>query len=96
VSLLAPVAGLGRATLGLLAALGRVAFFAGQVLSHMLRPPFYLREFLHAVMQIGWFSLPVVGMTAVFTGGALGADGGRAGGKLDRGRDRHHEGDGTD
>ena len=70
-SLLAPVAGLGRATLGLLAALGRIAFFAGQVLSHMLRPPFYLREFLHAVMQIGWFSLPVVGMTAVFTGGAL-------------------------
>jgi phospholipid/cholesterol/gamma-HCH transport system permease protein len=71
VSLLAPVAGLGRATLGLLAALGRVAFFSGQVVSHMLRPPFYLREFLHAVMQIGWFSLPVVGMTAVFTGGAL-------------------------
>ena len=70
-SLLAPVAGLGRATLGLLAALGRIAFFTGQVLSHMLRPPFYLREFLHAVMQIGWFSLPVVGMTAVFTGGAL-------------------------
>jgi len=71
VSLLAPVAGLGRATLGLLAALGRIVFFTGQVLSHMLRPPFYLREFLHAVMQIGWFSLPVVGMTAVFTGGAL-------------------------
>lgn len=69
--LLAPVAGLGRATLGLLAALGRIAFFTGQVLSHMLRPPFYLREFLHAVMQIGWFSLPVVGLTAVFTGGAL-------------------------
>jgi phospholipid/cholesterol/gamma-HCH transport system permease protein len=37
----------------------------------MLRPPFYVREFLHAVLQIGWFSLPVVGMTAVFTGGAL-------------------------
>jgi phospholipid/cholesterol/gamma-HCH transport system permease protein len=71
VRLLAPVAGLGRATLGLLAALGRIAFFTGQVLSHMLRPPFYLREFLHAVMQIGWFSLPVVGLTAVFTGGAL-------------------------
>ena len=70
-SLLAPVAGLGRATLGLLAAVGRIVFFAGQVLSHMLRPPFYYREFLHAVMQIGWFSLPVVGMTAVFTGGAL-------------------------
>lgn len=70
-SLLAPVAGLGRATLSLLGAIGRIASFAGQVLSHMLRPPFYVREFLHAVLQIGWFSLPVVGMTAVFTGGAL-------------------------
>jgi len=37
----------------------------------MLRPPFYVREFLHAVLHIGWFSLPVVGLTAVFTGGAL-------------------------
>jgi phospholipid/cholesterol/gamma-HCH transport system permease protein len=71
VSPLAPVARLGRTTLGLLAAIGRIALFAGQVLSHLLRPPFYLREFGHAVLQIGWFSLPVVGMTAVFTGGAL-------------------------
>ena len=70
-SLTAFLAGLGRRVLGFLAALGRAAVFAMQVLSHLFRPPFYLREFLHAVMQIGWFSLPVVGMTAVFTGGAL-------------------------
>lgn len=68
---LAPVAHLGRAVLWALGAIGRVVFFAGTVVSHMLRPPFYLREFAHAVMQIGWFSLPVVGMTAIFTGGAL-------------------------
>ncbi len=70
-TVLAPVARLGRSVLGLLAAIGRVAGFAAEVLSHMLRPPFYLREFGHAVLQIGWFSLPVVGMTAIFTGGAL-------------------------
>ncbi len=70
-TLLAPVARLGRATLGALAATGRIAIFAGQVLGHALRPPFYLREFGHAVLQIGWFSLPVVGLTAIFTGGAL-------------------------
>ena len=58
-------------TLGLLAELGRVAIFAGQVVSHIFRPPFYPRELLAALMQIGWFSLPVVGMTALFTGGAL-------------------------
>ncbi|WP_373289008.1 MlaE family ABC transporter permease [Gemmobacter aquaticus] len=58
-------------TLGMLASFGRVAIFAADVVSHLLRPPFYPREFLQALMQIGWFSLPVVGMTALFTGGAL-------------------------
>ena len=70
-SLLYPVAHLGRMTLGLLAELGRVAIFAGAVVSHIFRPPFYPRELFAALMQIGWFSLPVVGMTALFTGGAL-------------------------
>lgn len=70
-SLLSPLAALGRMVLGLLASLGRIAIFAGQVVSHLFRPPWYPREFLHALMQIGWFSLPVVGLTALFTGGAL-------------------------
>ncbi len=70
-SILSPVAAIGRVTLGILSHIGAVAIFAGQVLSHVLRPPFYPREFLHALMQIGWFSLPVVGLTALFTGGAL-------------------------
>lgn len=70
-SILSPVAAIGRVTLGILSHIGAVAIFAGQVLSHVLRPPYYPREFLHALMQIGWFSLPVVGLTALFTGGAL-------------------------
>lgn len=70
-ALTAPLAALGRPVLAALAAIGRVAFFAATVIGHMVRPPFYPREFLHALMQIGWFSLPVVGLTAVFTGGAL-------------------------
>ncbi|WP_246566962.1 MlaE family ABC transporter permease [Gemmobacter fulva] len=57
--------------LAAMASLGRVVIFAAQVVSHILRPPFYPREFAHALMQIGWFSLPVVGLTALFTGGAL-------------------------
>ncbi|APZ54549.1 MlaE family ABC transporter permease [Salipiger abyssi] len=67
----APLALLGRAVLRVLAAAGRVALFAGDALSHILRPPFYGRELLQALLQIGWLSLPVVGLTAVFTGGAL-------------------------
>ena len=69
--LTAPLAAIGRATLALLAATGRVTLFALQIISHLFRPPFYPREFGQALMQIGWFSLPVVGLTAVFTGGAL-------------------------
>ncbi|MDI3334978.1 ABC transporter permease [Defluviimonas aestuarii] len=70
-SVLAPIAALGRLVLSGLAMLGRIAIFAGETLSHLVRPPFYPKEFLAALMQIGWFSLPVVGMTALFTGGAL-------------------------
>ncbi|SEW21047.1 phospholipid/cholesterol/gamma-HCH transport system permease protein [Aliiroseovarius sediminilitoris] len=66
-----PLAALGRATLGFLAMVGRVAIFAGQSLSHIVRPPFYPREFLNALLNIGYFSLPVVGLTAIFTGAAL-------------------------
>ena len=62
---------LGRPVLQVLAAIGRLALFSGAILSHLVRPPFYPREFLTALMQIGWFSLPMVGLTALFTGGAL-------------------------
>ncbi|MCB1389195.1 MAG: ABC transporter permease [Rhodobacteraceae bacterium] len=37
----------------------------------MLRPPYHLRELAAQLVQIGWLSLPVVGMTALFTGAAL-------------------------
>jgi len=65
------LAGIGRPVLAALAGLGRIALYAGQTLLHLLRPPFYLREFLSALLQVGWLSLPVVGLTAIFTGGAL-------------------------
>ncbi|WGT49990.1 MlaE family ABC transporter permease [Thioclava nitratireducens] len=66
-----PLATLGRATLALLAQTGRLSRFVSETLSHLLRPPFYLREFWLACLNIGWLSLPVVGMTALFTGAAL-------------------------
>ncbi len=65
------LAALGRAVLRGLAGLGRVAIFAGAVVSHLLRPPFYPGEFARQLLAIGWLSLPVVGLTALFTGGAL-------------------------
>ncbi|WP_264213135.1 MlaE family ABC transporter permease [Leisingera thetidis] len=65
------LARLGRTALASLAAVGRAALFALRAFSHMVRPPYYPREFLHALLNIGWLSLPVVGLTAIFTGGAL-------------------------
>lgn len=65
------LAQIGRPILAVLAAFGRVTLFAFDTIRHLLSPPFYRREFAVALVQIGWFSLPVVGLTAFFTGGAL-------------------------
>ncbi len=66
-----PLAQIGRAVLDALAAVGHFTIWLGLVLSHSVRPPFYGREFRGALIQIGFLSLPVVGLTALFTGGAL-------------------------
>ncbi|MBO6855158.1 MAG: ABC transporter permease [Marivivens sp.] len=65
------LAAIGATVLAALAAIGRIAIFTAQALSHLFRPPYYPREFAVALLQIGYFSLPVVGLTAIFTGGAL-------------------------
>ncbi len=70
-SIAAPIALLGRSVLAMLAAIGRVSIYTGKAVSHLIRPPFYPREFFLALLNIGWLSLPVVGLTALFTGGAL-------------------------
>ena len=69
--ILAPVSALGRSVLGALAAIGRVTLFALSAVSHLARPPLYGRELGGAILSIGFFSLPVVGLTALFTGAAL-------------------------
>jgi phospholipid/cholesterol/gamma-HCH transport system permease protein len=69
--LTAPLAALGRIVLGALAAIGRLTHYAAGTVMCLVRPPFYHREFLAALLQVGWLSLPVVGLTSLFTGGAL-------------------------
>ncbi|WP_415402628.1 MlaE family ABC transporter permease [Tateyamaria sp. SN3-11] len=65
------LAAIGRTFLAILAAIGRVSLFGWSTLTHTIRPPFYPREFGIALLHVGWLSLPVVGLTAIFTGGAL-------------------------
>lgn len=62
---------IGRAFLGLLAFIGSLSLFVGSAVSHCFRPPVYGYHILRQMMRIGYFSLPVVGLTAFFTGGAL-------------------------
>jgi phospholipid/cholesterol/gamma-HCH transport system permease protein len=69
--LTAPLAVVGRSVMGLLGNSGRVAIFFAHVVSHLFRPPWYPRELAQQLLHIGWLSLPVVGLTALFTGGAL-------------------------
>ena len=69
--ILAPLATIGRSVMRLLTGVGRDSIYACATVSHLYRPPIYPREFLIQLMQIGFLSLPVVGLTALFTGGAL-------------------------
>jgi phospholipid/cholesterol/gamma-HCH transport system permease protein len=69
--LLETLAALGRAVLGLCAATGRVAIFGASGVSHIVRPPFHPRLFLRAFLEFAYFSLPVVALTAVFSGMVL-------------------------
>lgn len=68
---LAPVGSVGRSTLNLLRTAGKVAMFAARGIAAVFTPPVFFGQFLRQVLSIGYFSLPVVGLTAVFTGAAL-------------------------
>ena len=65
-----PIA-VGKFVIAGLRATGRLTLFAGQALWRTLLPPYYPARLLEQMLLIGWFSLPVVGLTALFTGSAL-------------------------
>ncbi len=66
-----PLQPVGRLFLGFLATTGRLVIFTGVALSYCVRPPFYVRNTLRQMLEIGYFSLPVVGLTAIFSGMVL-------------------------
>lgn len=65
------LAALGAVVIGLFATLGRLVRFAGTALARTVAPPWYPAQIVQQMLVIGWFSLPVVGLTALFTGSAL-------------------------
>jgi phospholipid/cholesterol/gamma-HCH transport system permease protein len=66
-----PLAIIGRLFLGFLATFGRLCIFTGTAVSHCAAPPFYVGLIGRQMVAIGYYSLPVVGLTALFTGAVL-------------------------
>ncbi len=66
-----PFAHIGRATIATLAEIGRFSAFTGRAAAAIVSPPFFIGQFLRQCLAIGYFSLPVIGITAVFIGAAL-------------------------
>lgn len=65
------LAGLGRVVMGVSAMVGALVLFAGNALGQLFRPPYHPRQFLRHFVEIAYFSLPVVALTALFTGMVL-------------------------
>ncbi len=66
-----PLAQIGRVVLHLLAEAGRLALFLRDAVLVGLLPRWYVRQMVFQFVRIGYNSLPVVGLTAFFTGGVL-------------------------
>ncbi|MEX0645255.1 MAG: ABC transporter permease [Parvularculaceae bacterium] len=65
------VAAVGSGTLAVIREVGRVSLFAVRGALAWLSGPFYWRAFFGSALRIGFNSLPVIGLTAIFTGAAL-------------------------
>ncbi len=61
----------GRFILGIFESIGRVSIFAGKGLHAMFTPKWHTRQIRRQIIEVGFYSLPVVGLTAIFTGMVL-------------------------
>jgi phospholipid/cholesterol/gamma-HCH transport system permease protein len=66
-----PLALIGRTFLEFLSVVGRLSRFAIRGVKHCFMPPFYLRQTFKQFLDIGYYSLPVVGLPTLFTGMVL-------------------------
>jgi phospholipid/cholesterol/gamma-HCH transport system permease protein len=62
---------LGRAFFAGLETMGRLTIFTARSIFYAVQPPYYGRLLLKQMIEIGYYSLPVVGLTAIFTGMVL-------------------------
>lgn len=62
---------IGASLLGFFGLVGRLSSFMGRGIYHCFTPPFFPAQIFRQLLNIGYYSLPVVGMTALFTGMVL-------------------------
>ncbi len=70
-SFMNPLAFIGRIILSLCEAIGEISLFAARAIAQGVSGPYYPRAILRQMIDIGYYSLPVVGLTAIFTGMVL-------------------------
>ena len=66
-----PLVYVGRLTISICLSTGKFCLFAINIFRNIFSLPIYLQEIVQQLLSIGFFSLPVIGMTALFAGGAL-------------------------
>lgn len=66
-----PIGWIGAATLGFFAEAGRLSLFAARVKTAAFTPRWYFAEIWRQMIRIGFYSLPVVGLSSIFIGAAL-------------------------
>lgn len=69
--LLSAVRKVGAGAIEAAQAAGGAFLFALETLLAIIRPPFHFAEWGKQMVRIGYYSLPVVGLTAIFIGAAL-------------------------
>lgn len=63
--------GVGHSMLKAFQSIGVLTIFTAKSIAHVFTPPWYPKLILRQFIDIGYYSLPVVGMTAIFTGMVL-------------------------
>ena len=71
VSILSYVQTLGRVFLDFVDGIGKLTIFFYNILIRLFTPQLFIKKILKQFIIIGFYSLPVVGLTAIFTGAVL-------------------------
>ena len=66
-----PLSAVGRLFLNFVGMTGKIGLFFYRSMYHGFQPPYYWGQIVNQFVQIGYYSLPVVGLTAIFTGMVL-------------------------